>query len=79
LQYPPEIFPTFEASSYSQITMKAVFQYIITKSLKRQLTRKGQTLSKEQFEKELKNSKIEFGHVVRDSLLILAGSGMVFK
>jgi hypothetical protein len=59
--------------------MKAVFQHIITESLKRQLTRKGQTLSKEQFEKEVKNSIIEFGHVVRDSLLILAGSGMVFK
>lgn len=53
--------------------MKAVFQYIITESLKRQLTRKGQTLSKEQFEKEVKNSKIVFGHVVRDSFLILAG------
>jgi uncharacterized membrane-anchored protein YitT (DUF2179 family) len=53
--------------------MKAVFQYIITESLKRQLTREGRTLSKEQFEKELKNSKIEFGHVVRDSFLILAG------
>jgi uncharacterized membrane-anchored protein YitT (DUF2179 family) len=53
--------------------MKAVFQYIITESLKRQLTREGRTLSKEQFEKELKNSSIEFGHVVRDSFLILAG------
>ncbi len=53
--------------------MKAVFQYIITETLKRQLSRKGQTLTIEEFAKELKNSKIELGHVVRDSFLILAG------
>ncbi len=53
--------------------MNAVFQYIITETLKRQLSRKGQTLTIEEFAKELKNSKIELGHVVRDSFLILAG------
>jgi hypothetical protein len=59
--------------------MKAVFQYIITESLKRQLTREGRTLSKEQFEKEVKNSSIEFGHVLRDSFLILSWIALAFK
>jgi len=53
--------------------MKAILQYILTESLKRQLDKKGHKLTKEEFEHELKNSKIEFGHVFRDSLLILAG------
>jgi hypothetical protein len=46
--------------------MKAVFQHIITESLKRQFTREGRTLSKEPFGKELKNPKIELGHTPKN-------------
>jgi len=53
--------------------MNPIFQYIITETLKRQLSGKGQTLSSGQFAKELKNSKTEPGHVMRNSFMILAG------
>ena len=53
--------------------MKPIFQYIIVETLKRQLKNKKQKLPSKQFEKEIINAKVEFTHLIRDSLYILLG------
>ncbi|MCD4789675.1 MAG: YitT family protein [Bacteroidales bacterium] len=53
--------------------MKPIFQYIIVETLKRQLKNKKQKLPSKQFEKEIINAKVEFTHLIRDSLFILLG------
>ncbi len=51
--------------------MKPIFQYIIQEIIK--LNRKKEKSSSKQFEEEMKNAKIEFSHLIRDSFLILLG------
>jgi uncharacterized membrane-anchored protein YitT (DUF2179 family) len=51
--------------------MKPIVQYIIFKII--QLKKKKEKLPSKQFEKEMKNAKVEFSHLIRDSFLILLG------
>jgi len=51
--------------------MKAIFQYIINEVVKWKLKKKKIPLNK--FEKEVKYTKIEFNHLIRDSFFILLG------
>ncbi len=51
--------------------MNPIFQYIIVEIVK--LKNKKQKLPSKQFDKEIKNVKVEFTHLIRDSFLILLG------
>jgi len=51
--------------------MKPIVQYIIFKII--ELKKKKEKLPSKQFEKEMKNAKVEFSHLIRDSFLILLG------
>ena len=51
--------------------MKAIFQYIISEIVKRRLKKKKYQST--QFEKAIKNTKVEFSHLIRDSFFILLG------
>jgi len=53
--------------------MNPVFQYIITETVKRQLKRRDEKPTSKQFEKEIKSTKVELTHLVRDSFFILLG------
>jgi len=53
--------------------MNPLFQYIITQNVIRQLRKKNKKSTPEQFEREIKSSKIEFKHIVQDSIFILSG------
>jgi uncharacterized membrane-anchored protein YitT (DUF2179 family) len=51
--------------------MNPFFQYIISETVKRRLKKKKYQTT--QFEKAIKNTKIEFSHLIRDSFFILLG------
>lgn len=51
--------------------MNSIFQYIILETVKRRLKKKKYQST--QFEKAIKNTKIEFSHLIRDSFFILLG------
>lgn len=51
--------------------MNPIFQYIISETVKRRLKKKKYQST--QFEKAIKNTKIEFSHLIRDSFFILLG------
>ena len=51
--------------------MKPIVQYLIFKII--ELKKKKKKLPSKQFEKEMKNAKVEFSHLIRDSFLILLG------
>lgn len=51
--------------------MNHFYQYIILKAIG--FRRKNTKLDSEQFEKEIKNAKVEFFHLIRDSFFILLG------
>ncbi len=51
--------------------MNSIFQYIISETAKRRLKEKKNQSA--QFEKEIKNSKVEFVHLLRDSFFIIIG------
>lgn len=51
--------------------MKAIFQYIITETIK--LKNKKQRLSSNQYDKKIVNAKVELTHFIRDSFFILLG------
>ena len=51
--------------------MKPIVQYLIFKII--ELKKKKEKLPSKQFEKEMKNAKVEFSHLIRDSFLILLG------
>jgi len=51
--------------------MKPIFQYIIQEIIK--LRKRKEKLPSMQFEEEMKNAKVEFTHLIRDSFLIILG------
>ncbi len=51
--------------------MNSIFQYIISEIVKRRLKKKKYQST--QFEKAIKNTKVEFSHLIRDSFFILLG------
>ncbi len=51
--------------------MNPIFQYIISETVKRRLKKKKYQST--QFEKAIKNTKVEFSHLIRDSFFILLG------
>lgn len=51
--------------------MNLIFQYIIAEIIKRRLKKKK--YSSTQFEKAIKNTKVEFTHIIHDSFLIVLG------
>ena len=51
--------------------MKPIVQYLIFKII--ELKKKKEKLPSKKFEKEMKNAKVEFSHLIRDSFLILLG------
>ncbi|MEK0338447.1 MAG: hypothetical protein QQN41_13545, partial [Nitrosopumilus sp.] len=51
--------------------MKPIIQYIILKIIG--FRKKNKKLSSNQFEQEIKNTKVEFTYLIRDSFLILLG------
>lgn len=51
--------------------MNPIFQYIINRTAKRRL--KNEEYQSEQFEKAIKNTKVEFAHLIRDIFFILLG------
>ena len=53
--------------------MNPIFQYIIVETVKQQLKKKDKKPSSNQFESEIQNTKVEFTHIVRDSIFILLG------
>lgn len=53
--------------------MNAIFQYIITQVTKNKIKSRKIPLAKNQYEKELKETKVEFAHLLKESSLILLG------
>jgi len=51
--------------------MNSIFQYVIAETVKRRLKKKKDQST--QFEKAVKNTKVEFSHLIRDSFFILLG------
>ncbi len=51
--------------------MNSIFKYIITETVKRRLKKKKKQSA--QFEKALKNTKVEFTHIIHDSFFIVLG------
>ena len=51
--------------------MNTIFQYIITEAIKRRLKKKKYQST--QLEKALKNVKVEFTHIIKDSFFIILG------
>ncbi len=51
--------------------MNPIFQYIISETVRRRLKKKKYQAT--QFEKAIKNTKVEFSHLFRDSFFILLG------
>ncbi len=53
--------------------MKSIFQYIAVEAAKYKLKKKSQKASLNQFEKEIKNIKVEIKHIIHDGFLIILG------
>lgn len=53
--------------------MNAIFQYIITKATKTKIKSRKIPIVQKQYEKEFKETKVEFTHLLKDSTLILFG------
>jgi uncharacterized membrane-anchored protein YitT (DUF2179 family) len=53
--------------------MNAIFQYILTQATKNKIKSRRRPIPYKPFEKELKETKIEFSHLLKDSTLILLG------
>ncbi len=53
--------------------MKKIIKYLIIEKVKHRLNKKKQPLQSNQFEKEIKNARVELTHILQDSFLILLG------
>jgi uncharacterized membrane-anchored protein YitT (DUF2179 family) len=53
--------------------MNAIFQYIITQATKSKIRSRRRPVAKKQYEKEFKETLIEFTHLLKDGSLILLG------
>ena len=53
--------------------MNFIFQYIITQVTKNKIKSRRRPVPEKPFEKEFKETKVEFSHLLKDSSLILLG------